>query len=72
MEVKAVHGSICQKRAAAGANINYKTRLTRTKPITPSERVALMPFGFGRTAWEDEDRASFHHNSVQKQHNLFN
>ena len=34
------------KKAALGSNINYKTRLTRTKPITPS-----CPFAFG-TAWE--------------------
>ena len=51
MEVKAVQflgtleGSFlfAKKGTAVGlANINYKTRLTRTKPITPSERVALL------------------------------
>ena len=31
-----------KKKAAAVANINYKTRLTRTKPITPS-----CPLAFG-------------------------
>ena len=59
------------KKPHFGVNINYKTRLTRTKPITPSELpFCLRLHGMGgrrmRTVRRGQERASFLRNSVPK------